>query len=181
MDFRGIEIVEGDITLQEVDAIVNAANTSLLGGGGVDGAIHRAAGPELLEECRAIGGCPTGEARITRGYRLPAKHVIHTVGPVWSGGRDDDAKLAACYRSCLVLAHEHGLGSIAFPSISTGAYGFPFERATRIALTSTALCLEDIRNDEAGAMERVVFVCFGSEAERTYRRILEELRAERSQ
>jgi len=180
MDFRGIEIVEGDITRQQVDAIVNAANTSLLGGGGVDGAIHRAAGPELLEECRAIGGCPTGEARITKGYRLPAKHVIHTVGPVWSGGRNDDAKLAACYRNSLALACEHGLRSIAFPSISTGAYRFPFDRATRIALTTTALCLEDFRNEGRGTLERVVFVCFGSEAEETYRTILDELRKERS-
>lgn len=176
MDFERIEIAEGDITRQQVDAIVNAANQTLLGGGGVDGAIHRAAGPELLEECRGIGGCPTGEARITGGYRLPAKHVIHTVGPVWSGGRDDDAKLAACYRNSLNLAREHELKSVAFPSISTGAYRFPLERATRIALTTTAMCLEDFCSDGRGEIDRVVFVCFGQEAEQTYRRVLEELR-----
>ncbi|HWH70050.1 MAG TPA: O-acetyl-ADP-ribose deacetylase, partial [Candidatus Sulfotelmatobacter sp.] len=126
-----IEIMEGDITKQKVDAIVNAANTTLLGGGGVDGAIHRAAGPALLQECRKLGGCPTGEARITQGYNLPAKWVIHTVGPVWRDGRHhEDELLANCYRNALALAEQHGIKTIAFPAISTGAYGFPLEQAT---------------------------------------------------
>ena len=129
-----IEIVLGDITLCDVDALVNAANESLLGGGGVDGAIHRAAGPGLLAECRELGGCPTGEARLTRGHRLKARFVIHTVGPVWSGGaRGEDELLANAYRSSLALAREHALASLAFPAISTGVYGFPLERAARIA------------------------------------------------
>lgn len=173
--FDRIDIVEGDITRLDVDAIVNAANTSLLGGGGVDGAIHRAAGPELKEECRKIGGCPTGEARITGGYRLPARHVVHTVGPVWSGGRDDDPMLAACYRNSLALAREHGLRSIAFPSISTGAYGFPFERASRIALFTVADELE-----RAPEIERVVFVLFGRGDHDAFVRIADEIRATRT-
>src|ERR1043165_7720259 len=130
-----ITVVEGDITRQKEDGIVNAANTTLLGGGGVDGAIHRAAGPQLLEECRKLGGCATGQAKITKGYRLPAKFVIHTVGPVWrDGNHGEDELLASCYRSCFGLVEQNGLRSVAFPSISTGAYGFPMERAARIAV-----------------------------------------------
>ncbi|MFH1480952.1 MAG: O-acetyl-ADP-ribose deacetylase, partial [Pseudomonadota bacterium] len=133
-----VQIVEGDITKQEVDAIVNAANTSLLGGGGVDGAIHRAAGPELLEETRKIGGCPTGEARVSKGYKLHAKWVIHTVGPIWAGGnRNEENLLASCYRNSFKAAQDLGIKSVAFPSISTGAYGFPLERATEITMEVT--------------------------------------------
>lgn len=155
-----IAIVEGDITRQPVEAIVNAANSTLLGGGGVDGAIHRVAGPELLAECRTLGGCPTGQAKITKGYRLPAKWVIHTVGPVWYGGHDgEDELLASCYRRCFALVGLHSIRSVAFPSISTGAYGFPMDRAARIALTETKKFLE--RNAE---VEKVVLVCFGQPA-----------------
>ena len=164
MDPR-IEIIEGDITKQNVDAVVNAANTSLLGGGGVDGAIHRAAGPELLEETRKIGGCPTGEARVSKGYRLPARHVIHTVGPVWAGGhKNEDSLLADCYRNSLKAAKELKIKSIAFPSISTGAYGFPLERATEIALEETQKFL---KTDTT--LKKIVFVCFGEKALDTYR------------
>jgi len=149
-------LVQGDITRIAADAIVNAANTSLLGGGGVDGAIHRAAGPELLAACRTLKGCPTGEARITRGYRLPAKWVIHTVGPVWQGGRAGEPDLlAGCYRNSLSLAAGHGLRSVAFPSISTGVYGYPIDKASRIALGETMKFL-----DRNAGIERVVFVCF---------------------
>ncbi len=163
-----IQIVQGDITQQHVDAIVNAANSSLLGGGGVDGAIHRAAGPELLEECRRLGGCPTGQARITNGYRLPARWVIHTVGPVWRGGdQGEDELLARCYRSCLAFVEPYGLRSIAFPSISTGAYGFPIDRAARIALEQTKAFLATNTT-----LERVVFVCFGPAASATYQEAL---------
>jgi O-acetyl-ADP-ribose deacetylase (regulator of RNase III) len=155
-----IAVVEGDITKQQVDAIVNAANTTLLGGGGVDGAIHRAAGPELLEECRALGGCPTGQARITKGYRLPARWIIHTVGPVWrDGNHREDELLAGCYRNCFALAERHGIRTIAFLSISTGAYGFPVERAARIAARETRNFLS--RNQ---TMEKVLLVCFGHKA-----------------
>jgi len=165
-----LRVVEGDITRQQVDAIVNAANTSLLGGGGVDGAIHRAAGPELLEECRALGGCDTGDARITRGYRLPAKWVIHTVGPVWRGEGGEDGLLASCYRRSLELAAEHRIRSIAFPAISTGVYHFPLERAARVAVTEVMRFL-----DKDAAIEEVVFVCFGREAYDVYKRMLDEV------
>jgi O-acetyl-ADP-ribose deacetylase (regulator of RNase III) len=163
-----VEIIQGDITRQEVHAIVNAANNSLLGGGGVDGAIHRAAGPRLLEECRALGGCETGAAKITGGYDLPARYVIHTVGPVWHGGtRDEDRLLAECYRSCLRLAREKEIPSLAFPSISTGAYGFPTERASGIALREIRSFLE-----ENPLPEKVVIVCFDRRTYDCYRRAL---------
>jgi O-acetyl-ADP-ribose deacetylase (regulator of RNase III) len=163
-----ITVVEGDITLQRVDAIVNAANESLLGGGGVDGAIHRAAGPDLLAECRTLGGCPTGQAVITGGYRLPARWVIHTVGPVWRGGdAGEDALLANCYRSSLALAAQHKLHTIAFPAISTGAYGFPLGQATRIAVTEVRNFLE-----QETSIEGVIFVCRGVEAYEKYRQTL---------
>ena len=165
-----IEVVEGDITEQRVDAIVNAANTTLLGGGGVDDAIHRGAGPELLEECRKLGGCATGQAKITKGYRLPAKWVIHTVGPVWrDGAHGEDELLASCYRNSFALAEEHGIRSIAFPSISTGAYRFPLERAARIAVDETKKFLA--RN---GPVEKVLLVCFGKSAYEVYARIVKE-------
>jgi O-acetyl-ADP-ribose deacetylase (regulator of RNase III) len=163
-----IEAILGDITQQRVDAIVNAANTTLLGGGGVDGAIHRAAGPELLEECRRIGGCPTGEARITKGYRLPARYVIHTVGPVWSGGRRGEPELLrSCYVNSLRLATEHGIRSIAFPSISTGAYRYPIEQAATIAVETVRDALE-----KATAVELVRFVCFSERDLNVYRKAL---------
>ena len=148
-----ITVVEGDITKQRVDVIVNAANTSLLGGGGVDGAIHRAAGPGLLAECRTLGGCPTGEARITKGYNLPARWVIHTAGPVWHGGtHNEDELLASCYRSCLALAVQHDIRTLAFPAISTGIYGFPLDRATRIAVTETTQFLAGNSGDRGSAL-----------------------------
>ena len=159
-----IELFRGDITTLGVDAIVNAANETLLGGGGVDGAIHRAAGPELLAECRTLGGCPTGEARITAGYRLPARHVIHTVGPVWHGAGTEDALLAACYRNCFALAREYGLGSIAFPAISTGVYGFPPARAAGIAVA--------IARADGEGFARIVFACFDEATEALYRKEL---------
>ncbi len=163
-----LEALTGDITRLEIDAIVNAANETLLGGGGVDGAIHRAAGPELLAECRAIGGCPTGEARITKGYRLKARHVIHTVGPVWRGGGNGEERLlASCYRASLGLAAKEGLGSLAFPAISTGLYGFPRPRAATIAVAET----QDFLAREP-AIERVLFCCFDDDTLELYRRAL---------
>jgi len=166
-----LEIVEGDITRQEVGAIVNAANTSLLGGGGVDGAIHRAAGPELLEETRKIGGCSTGEARSSKGYRLPAKWVIHTVGPVWRGGNSNEEELLAnCYRNSFKVARELGVKTIAFPCISTGVYRFPLKRATEIALGETKNVLETDKD-----LEKVVFVCFGEKALNTYQEIYKKV------
>ena len=161
-------IHRGDITKLKLDAIVNAANETLLGGGGVDGAIHRAAGPELLEECRRIGGCPTGEARITGGYRLPARYVIHTVGPVWHGGHNGEAELlASCYRSSLRLAEEHGLATIAFPAISSGAYGYPVDQAARIAVNETAAFCASRE-----LPHHVTFVCFGEPVAEAYERAL---------
>ena len=167
-----IEIRQTDITKLEVDAIVNAANQSLLGGGGVDGAIHRAAGPELRKECESLGGCPTGEAKITRGYQLPAEYVIHTVGPVWHGGDDDEEKLlASCYRNSLQLALDRDLKSIAFPSISTGAYRFPVERACRIALETTCQVL----NEQGNGLEKIIFACFSAEDREVYEQACREL------
>jgi len=165
-----ISIIAGDITQQRVEAIVNAANTTLLGGGGVDGAIHRAAGPELLAECRALGGCATGQAKITRGYNLPAKWVIHTVGPVWHGGNHgEDELLASCYRSCFALVEQHGIKTVAFPAISAGAYGFPMDRAARIAVRETKSFLERNR-----PVEKVILVCFGAGALEVHEAALRE-------
>ncbi len=163
-----IKIVKGDITKLEVDAIVNAANNSLLGGGGVDGAIHRAAGPELLNETRKIGGCPTGEARVSNGYHLRARWVIHTVGPVWKGGaQNEENLLALCYRNSLAAAVEKGAKTVAFPAISTGVYGFPLEKATEIAITETIRLLE---NDDF--LDQVIFVCFSEKALGVYQETL---------
>ena len=160
-----IELVLGNIVEQRVDAIVNAANTTLLGGGGVDGAIHRAAGPELLAECKTLGGCETGSAKITRGYKLKAKHVIHAVGPVWNGGeRGEDGLLASCYATALMLAAEHGLASIAFPAISTGVYRFPPERAARIAVGTVAAEIAAT----PGSLKQVVFCCFSPDSARLH-------------
>ena len=167
-----LEVCVADITTLAVDAIVNAANTSLLGGGGVDGAIHRAAGPELLAECRTLGGCATGGARITRGYRLPAKHVIHAVGPVWNGGkRGEDDLLASCYRTALTLATAQKLTSIAFPAISTGVYRFPPERAARIAVGTVA---SEFAAAPSG-ITRVVFCCFSPDSATHHKNALDEL------
>ena len=168
-----MRVVQGDITEQAVDAIVNAANEKLLRGGGVDGAIHRTAGPELQEACNRIGGCPTGEARITPGFRLQARYVIHAVGPRWhGGGRGEADLLASCYRRSLELAAEHGLKTIAFPGISTGIYGYPLEDATRIAIGTVAACLADMPE-----VEEVRFVTFGDEATEVTKRILAEVDA----
>jgi O-acetyl-ADP-ribose deacetylase (regulator of RNase III) len=163
-----LRLLRGDITVLDVDAIVNAANSTLLGGGGVDGAIHRAAGPELLAECRTLGGCPPGEARITRGYRLPARWVIHTVGPIWRGGRDgEDEVLASCYRTVLGIARDRSLATLAFPAISCGVYGYPIPRACRVAVREITSFLA------AGPLpERVDLVCFDEAVHSAYTRLL---------
>lgn len=168
-----MDLLHGDITRVEVDAIVNAANSSLLGGGGVDGAIHRAAGPELVQECRLLGGCKTGQAKITRGYRLPAKYVIHTVGPVWRGGRSGEPELlASCYRSSLRLAVENRVETIAFPAISCGIFGYPVDQAARIAVGETAAFLEG-----EPSIQKVLFVCFGRDVYEAYKETLREMGA----
>jgi len=166
-----VELVQGDITRQHVDAIVNAANNSLLGGGGVDGAIHRAAGPRLIEECRTLQGCETGSAKQTKGYNLPASWVIHTVGPVWCGGdHEEDRLLADCYRNCLKTAQENGIRTIAFPSISTGAYGFPVDRASRIAIAEIEKHLA-----QNALPEKIIIVCFDASTYQIYSNLLPKI------
>ncbi|WP_017317518.1 O-acetyl-ADP-ribose deacetylase [Mastigocladopsis repens] len=166
-----ISVIQGDITQLQVDVIVNAANNTLLGGGGVDGAIHRVAGPELLEECRKLDGCDTGQAKITKGYNLPAKFVIHAVGPVWEGGNSgEDELLAQCYGNSLALAVENGVKTIAFPAISTGVYRFPLERATKIAVSEVNKFLHS-----KNYLEQVIFVCFGQKAYDCYLQVMREM------
>ncbi|NMG18356.1 O-acetyl-ADP-ribose deacetylase [Brasilonema bromeliae] len=166
-----VSVIQGDITQLQVDAIVNAANNSLLGGSGVDGAIHSVAGPELLSECRKLQGCDTGQAKITKGYHLPAKWVIHTVGPVWEGGNSgEDELLAQCYRNSLALAVQNGIKTIAFPAISTGAYCFPLERATKIAVNEVNKFLHS-----NNSLEQIIFVCFGQNAYNCYLRVVQEI------
>ncbi len=170
MIINKLSIIQGDITQQNVDAIVNAANTTLLGGGGVDGAIHKAAGTELLKECRALNGCLTGEAKLTKGYKLPAKYVIHTVGPVWNGGNnDEDILLKKAYHNSLKVAEEKGIRSLAFPCISTGVYHFPLERATKIAVNTVKDFLKN-----SSILEKVVFVCFDDNTYNTYNKIIKK-------
>ena len=167
-----IELIEGDITKLDVDAIVNAANSSLLGGGGVDGAIHYAAGPQLVEECTKLGGCPTGEAKLTKGYRLPARHVIHTVGPIWRGGSNGEPeKLANCYRNSMKIAADNGFATIAFPAISTGVYGYPLQEAAQIAINQVIECL-----NEMPSIKKVIFVLFGRKNFDIYTDILSNLK-----
>ena len=171
---KKVEIIKGDITLLEVDVVVNAANSSLLGGGGVDGSIHRAAGPLLLEECRRLGGCPIGEAKLTKGYQLPSRWVIHTVGPIWKGGKNNEERLlASCYRNCFELVCKRSFRSIAFPSISTGAYGFPIKKACRIAMDQTKEFLSNCPKE--GGFENVWMVCFSDSDLHIYLNIFREI------